>query len=218
MELIGFIGFGIVVSYLLGSIPTAVWYGKTFHNIDVRNYGSGNAGATNTFRVLGKKAGTIVMTVDILKGWIATCGVYVYEHYKVIPTEDAIPYQIAFGIAAVIGHIFPVYERFKGGKGVATLLGTVLAIHIQAALLCVLVFLIVFIISKYVSLGSLIAALSFPIILLLPRFYPHEPLLIVFGFVIFFVVVITHQKNIVRLLHGEENKTRIRLRKKELPR
>ncbi len=214
MELIALIIFGVIVSYLLGSIPTAVWYGKTFYKLDVRDYGSGNAGATNTFRVLGKKAGSIVMTVDVLKGWLATCGVYIYEHYKVIPTEDAVPYQIAFGVAAVLGHIFPIYEKFKGGKGVATLLGTVLAIHIQAALLCVLVFLIVFIISKYVSLGSLIAALAFPIILLLPRFYPGEPLLIVFGFAIFFVVVITHQKNIIRLLHGEENKAKIRLRRK----
>jgi glycerol-3-phosphate acyltransferase PlsY len=207
---------GITGAYLIGSIPTAVWYGNSFYGLDVRDYGSGNAGATNTFRVLGKKAGIIVMLVDILKGWIATSLVFVLAHFGLISSDHVILYQILFGLAAVSGHIFPLYVNFKGGKGVATLLGMVLAIHWQAALICVLVFIIVFIISKYVSLGSMIASLAFPILLLLPFFKgPDKPLLIIFGFAIFAAVVLTHQKNIIRLINGEENKAKIRIRKKQ---
>ncbi|MBX9851173.1 MAG: glycerol-3-phosphate 1-O-acyltransferase PlsY [Cytophagaceae bacterium] len=205
---------GIIGAYLIGSIPTAVWYGKAFYGIDVRDYGSGNAGATNSFRVLGKKAGVIVMLADILKGWFAAQAAIILYHLGYVAAEDLILYQSAFGIMAVLGHIFPVYAKFKGGKGIATLLGMVLSIHIEAALICMLIFFIVLIISKYVSLGSLLASLAFPLVLLMPRFYPDEPFLIAFGFVIFFIVVITHQKNIVRLIHGEENKAKIRIRKK----
>lgn len=205
---------GIIGAYLLGSIPTAVWYGKAFFAIDVREYGSGNAGATNSFRVLGKKAGIIVMMVDVLKGWFAAQSAIILAYYGVIKIDDLILYQSAFGIAAVLGHIFPVYAKFQGGKGIATLLGMVLSIHIEASLVCVLVFFIVLIISKYVSLGSMLAALAFPLVLLMPRFYPDEPFLIAFGFVIFFIVVITHQKNIIRIINGEENKAKIRIRRK----
>jgi glycerol-3-phosphate acyltransferase PlsY len=205
---------GAVIAYLIGSIPTAVWYGKAFHGIDVRDYGSGNAGATNSFRVLGKKAGLIVMLADLMKGFLPTqIAVYLIEP-GFINNDDLIFYQSAFGIGAVLGHIFPVYAGFKGGKGIATLFGMVLSIHVEAAFVCGLIFFIVLLISKYVSLGSMLAALAFPLVLLMPRFYPDEPFLIAFGFVIFFIVVITHQKNIVRLLNGEENKAKIRIRKK----
>jgi len=205
---------GVVLAYLIGSIPTAVWYGRIFFGIDVREHGSGNSGATNSFRVMGKKAGIIVMLIDVLKGFLSTQSGVWFVHAGYIKPDDLILFQSAFGIAAVLGHIFPVYAKFKGGKGIATLLGMVLSIHIQAALVCMLVFLIVLLISKYVSLGSMLAALAFPLVLLMPRFYPEQPFLIAFGFVIFFVVVITHQKNIVRLIHGEENKARISIRKK----
>jgi glycerol-3-phosphate acyltransferase PlsY len=205
---------GVVLAYLIGSIPTAVWYGRIFFGIDVREHGSGNSGATNSFRVMGKKAGIIVMLFDVLKGFLSTQSAVWFLHAGYIKPDDLILFQSAFGIAAVLGHIFPIYAKFKGGKGIATLLGMVLSIHIQAALVCMLVFLIVLLISKYVSLGSMLAALAFPLVLLMPRFYPEEPFLIAFGFVIFFVVVITHQKNIVRLIHGEENKARISIRKK----
>ena len=205
---------GVIGAYLIGSIPTAVWYGKAFHGIDVRDYGSGNAGATNSFRVLGKKAGVVVMLADILKGWFAAQSAIILYHLGYVSPEDLVLYQSAFGIVAVLGHIFPVYAKFKGGKGIATLLGMVLSIHIEAALICMLIFFIVLIISKYVSLGSLLASLAFPLLLLIPRFDSDEPFLIAFGFVIFFIVVITHQKNIVRLIHGEENKAKIRIRKK----
>jgi glycerol-3-phosphate acyltransferase PlsY len=205
---------GIVVAYLIGSIPTAVWYSKLFFGIDVREFGSGNSGATNSFRVMGKRAGIIVMLIDVLKGFLSTQSAVWFVHMGYIKPEDLIIYQSAFGIAAVLGHIFPVYAKFKGGKGIATLLGMVLSIHVEAALICMLVFTIVLLISKYVSLGSMLAALAFPLVLLLPRFYPDEPFLIAFGFVIFFVVVITHQKNIIRIINGEENKAKIRIRRK----
>ncbi len=205
---------GFLMAYLLGSLPTSVWLGEAYFGVDVRDFGSGNAGATNTFRVLGKKAGIIVMLVDVFKGWTATSLALLLHFMDVIPTHDLLLYKVLFGILGVIGHIFPVYVGFKGGKGVATLLGMVLAIHTEAALMCILIFLIVLLASKYVSLGSLMAALAFPILLLLPRFSPEDPRMIIFGFAMFAIVVLTHQKNIVRLINGEESRTKIRLRKK----
>jgi glycerol-3-phosphate acyltransferase PlsY len=205
---------GIVLAYLIGSVPTAVWYGKAFFGIDVRQHGSGNSGATNTFRVLGKKPGIVVMLVDILKGWIATYGATFLLQVDAINPHDLIIFKLIFGISAVMGHIFPIYANFKGGKGIATLLGMVFAIHLEAALLCMVVFFIVFLLSKYVSLGSMIASLAFPIIIILfPRFNDGGPLVVVFGFAIFSIVILTHQKNIKRLLNGEENKIRIKVKK-----
>jgi glycerol-3-phosphate acyltransferase PlsY len=191
----------------MGSIPTAVWYGKFYHNIDIRNYGSGNAGATNTFRILGKKAGVIVMVVDVLKGWVATSMALILNYFKVIPENLTIYFQFIFGIMAVTGHIFPVFAQFKGGKGIATLLGMVLSIHIYAALICLGVFILVFLTSHYVSLGSMVASLAYPVIMLIPTFSPEEPIVYVFGITIFILVFITHRKNFKRLLKGEENKT-----------
>jgi glycerol-3-phosphate acyltransferase PlsY len=164
--------------------------------------------------VLGRRAGSIVMLVDILKGWTATSLALLLYFMGVIPFENLLMYKLLFGILSVVGHIFPVYVGFKGGKGVATLLGMVLAIHTEAALLCMLIFFVVLLTSKYVSLGSMIAALAFPILLLLPRFSPDDPMMIVFGFIMFAIVIVTHQKNIVRLINGEESRTNIRLRKK----
>jgi glycerol-3-phosphate acyltransferase PlsY len=122
---------GFVMAYLLGSLPTSVWLGQAYFGIDVRDFGSGNAGATNTFRVLGRKAGIIVMLVDILKGWTATSLALLLYLMNVIPFDDLLMYKLLFGILSVIGHIFPIYVGFKGGKGVATLLGMVLAIHTE---------------------------------------------------------------------------------------
>jgi glycerol-3-phosphate acyltransferase PlsY len=209
-----FITIGIVFAYLIGSLPTAIWYGKAFFGLDVRDFGSGNAGATNTFRVMGKRAGIIVMLVDILKGWTATNSAFFLAYFNLIDHQDLVLYKLFFGLAAVAGHIFPVYEKFKGGKGVATLLGMILSVQSEAALLCILVFLVVFLIFKYVSLGSMTSALAFPILLCLPRFSPNQPIVVLFAFALFALVVITHQKNIVRLLHGEENKAKIRIRRR----
>ncbi len=203
-----------VAAYLIGSACTAVWIGKAYYGIDIRQHGSGNSGATNTFRVLGKKPGTIVMLIDIFKGWVATSLAGFLIIFNVIEPANLVVYQLIFGALGVLGHIFPVYERFKGGKGVATLLGMMLAIEPVVALMCIAIFVVVLFTSKYVSLGSIIAALAFPLLLLLPQFYPENPILIIFGFLLFAVVALTHRKNIHRLISGEESKANISLGRK----
>ena len=201
------ISLSIIAAYLIGSIPTAVWYGQRFYQTDVREHGSGNAGATNTFRVLGKRAGTVVLLIDILKGITATMIAFALLGGHIIRPEDIIEYKLLLGLVAVMGHVFPVYTNFKGGKGVATLLGMTLSVQPWIALICIGIFVLVLLLSKYVSLSSLIATLLFPILLLLPPFRTGEPLLIVFGFVMFIVLVITHKKNIGRLVRGDESRT-----------
>ncbi|ELR69836.1 Acyl-phosphate:glycerol-3-phosphate O-acyltransferase PlsY [Fulvivirga imtechensis AK7] len=210
------IGVGILLAYLLGSIPTAVWFGKALHGIDVREHGSGNPGATNTFRVLGKRAGTIVMLGDVIKGMAATSLAVILMNMEFIEEQNLVTFKLIMGVVAVTGHIFSVFINFKGGKGVATLLGMMIAIHYEVALLCIVVFLITLIVSKYVSLASIIGALSFPALLLLvPRFKTNEPLLVIFGFFLFVVIVWTHHKNIRRMMEGEENKTYLLKSKKD---
>ncbi len=205
-----------VVAYLLGSIPTAVWYGQGFFGVDIREHGSGNAGATNTFRVLGKRAGTIVMLVDVMKGYTAATLSSILWFSDVITNGEILTFEIVFGVVAVLGHLYPVFAGFRGGKGVATLLGMVLAIHPEMALICIGIFLLVVIASQYVSLGSILAALAFPVLLLLQIFGQKEsPLLIIFGFIMFLLVVLTHKKNIRRLWQGQESRTiLIQLKKK----
>jgi acyl phosphate:glycerol-3-phosphate acyltransferase len=204
------IGGLLLSAYLIGAIPTAVWVGQAYYGIDVRQHGSGNAGATNTFRVLGKKPGTLVMLVDIFKGWTATSLAGFLVIMDVIPEQQLLVFKLLMGSLAVVGHIFPVYAGFKGGKGVATLLGMVLAIQTEAALVCLGIFVVVLLLSKYVSLGSMLAAVAFPILLFLPYFNPEKhTLLIVFGFLIAVMVVLTHRKNINRLLHGVESKANL---------
>jgi glycerol-3-phosphate acyltransferase PlsY len=207
---------GVIAAYLIGAIPTSILYGRLKFGLDIREHGSGNAGATNTFRVLGKKAGSLVMAVDIFKGFLATCIPFLFLYFDVIADGyQLVIWQIVCGIAAVVGHIFPVYERFKGGKGVASLLGMVLSLHTPAALVCIAIFLIVFLISKYVSLGSMLATLAFPIYFILsnPDQEPSHKVLTIFGFILFVLVAYTHKTNIKRLMRGEENKANIKLRK-----
>ncbi|HEV7351227.1 glycerol-3-phosphate 1-O-acyltransferase PlsY [Telluribacter sp.] len=199
----------ILGAYLLGSIPTSVWYGIGYFGIDVRKYGSGNAGASNTFRTLGKRAGTVVMLIDVLKGWTATSLAPLLYFFGTIGEGDILGYKILFGIIAIVGHIFPVFVRFKGGKGVATLLGMVLAIHPELALVCITIFILTLIASQYISLSSMLATLAFPILSLMGVFGQAETLLIIFGFAMFLLVVATHQKNIVRLLNGNESRVKL---------
>lgn len=200
----------LFLAYLLGSIPTAVWIGRGFYGIDVREYGSGNAGATNTFRVLGKKAGIPVLIIDAMKGFVAVQLIHIFAE-EPINTTQFVNYQLALGICAVIGHIFPVFAGFRGGKGIATLLGIMLAIHWEGALLAMSVFLLVFLITKFVSLSSMTAALSFPFVIVL-IFQTTVPSLIVFSMFIAVLVLITHQKNIERLVRKEENKANISIK------
>ena len=198
----------ILLAYLTGAFPSAVWVGKTFYKIDVREFGSGNAGATNTFRVLGKKAGIPVLLMDIFKGWLA---VNYLSFLSELPStiENQFEIQLAFGIAAVIGHLFPVYTGFRGGKGIATLLGLLIGLNPIAAIASIVVFIIVLLISKYVSLGSILASIAFPVVVFF--FLDQEDVnssLELFSVFVPILALITHQKNIERLLRGEEKKIR----------
>jgi glycerol-3-phosphate acyltransferase PlsY len=205
-----------ILAYLLGSIPTAVWYSKTFHGFDVREQGSGNAGATNTFRVLGAKAGAIVFVFDALKAYIATQLACVLLGLSVIePGKEYAIFQLSLGMTAVMGHVFPCFAKFKGGKGVASLLGMVLAIHPSAALLCLGVFIVVFAITRYVSLGSIIAAIVYSSIMFTPWFKPEQQIIVFFAFAMSTLLILTHKKNIRRLIDGTENKIEFKGKKEE---
>lgn len=192
-----------VTAYILGSIPTAVWVGKRFYGLDVREHGSKNAGATNTFRVLGKKPGKIVLAIDVLKGLIAVLLplTVAYTHNE----NTIINYKLFAAIFVILGHVFPLFAGFRGGKGVATSLGVIFAIHPPAAGICLAIFLLVFLTFNYVSLGAIVTAISFPIVIHFVFNVTSLPLTI-FSIVIGAAVVITHKKNILRLIQGSENK------------
>ena len=194
----------ILLAYLIGSVPTAIWISKYYFKIDIRDYGSGNAGATNTFRVLGSKWGTIVMAVDVLKGIIAT-SLYILLPYYLTDEWDRTNFMIGLGLAAVLGHIFPVWAGFRGGKGVATLLGMAVAIQPLVALCCVGVFLIALYLTRFVSLSSILAGVSFMVFILF-IFNEKETLYRIFAVLVALMVVLTHQKNIGRILKGTESK------------
>ena len=196
-------------AYAIGSLPTAIWYGEAFFGIDVRNFGSGNAGATNTFRVLGTKPGIIVLVIDAFKGWTATIISFILIHNTNIHEKYIPLYGMLFGTLAIVGHIFPLFAHFKGGKGVATSLGMIFGINPELALICLIIFLVIFLTTNYVSLGSITAAFAYPLLMLSPRFLPAQHFMVIFGYVMFAIVVLTHQKNIIRLLHGEESKIHI---------
>ncbi len=194
----------IIVAYLLGSIPTALIISKRFFGIDIRDYGSGNMGATNTFRVLGSKYGTIVMVIDILKGMAAVGLFYFLPHY-LSNEPDRTNFMIGLGLAAVLGHVFPIFANFKGGKGVATLFGMILAVQPVVAVSCVGVFIIVLYLTRYVSLSSILGAIMLPISVLW-IWNEHEIMYRVFALLVAFMVILTHQKNIGRILRGVENR------------
>ncbi len=193
-----------IAAYFLGSIPTAVWVGKIRYGVDVREHGSKNAGATNTFRVLGKKPGIVVLAIDIFKGFTAVFLPYVVGMGE-YGSDELIHLQLITALCAVVGHVLPVFAGFRGGKGVATSLGVIIGIHPPAAAICLGIFLIVFISSNFVSLGAMMAACSFPV-LLVTLFGVRSPWLIAFSIVLSAAVIYAHKKNIGRLLRGEENK------------
>lgn len=201
------IGFWLLLAYMFGSIPTSVWYGRAFHGIDVREHGSLNAGATNTFRVLGSRAGSIVFVIDVMKGFTASMMAFMMLQRGLINRDQFEYWQIACGMAGVIGHIFPLFAGFRGGKGVATLLGMTLYLHPQAALCTLGFFVLVFRIWGYVSLGSMLSGLVFPILML--TLFPGHPALVVYGFVVFGLLIFTHRANIQRLRTGTEKKLQI---------
>lgn len=194
----------VVLAYLAGSIPSAVWAGKIFHGIDVREHGSGNAGATNTVRVLGWKTGIPVLLFDLFKGWLAAM-FPVFLNAAPEGSGSLMALQIGSGLAAIVGHVFPVFAGFRGGKGVATTFGVLLALHPLLTVTCAGVFLVVLLLFGYVSLASMTAGVAFPV-LLMTVFQTPSVILKVFAVVISLALIITHKKNISRLLKGEEKR------------
>lgn len=202
----------LVSAYLLGSIPTALWVGRWFFDLpDIREHGSGNAGATNTFRVLGPRAGSFVLLVDALKGFVAA---YVLPHGLVAHDATLVPYlvfiQLACGALAVVGHIYPIFAQFRGGKGVATILGMMLGVAPATVGVCIVVFLLMLSVWRYVSLSSMTAGLAFALLQLLSGtpFYPQQypGFMIPFGFVLAGLLIYTHRANIGRLRSGTESR------------
>lgn len=197
----------IVLAYFIGSIPTALIISKKFFGVDIRDYGSGNMGATNTFRVLGSKYGTIVMIFDILKGMFAVA-LYNFLPYYHTNEWDRTNLMVGLGLAAVMGHIFPAFAQFKGGKGVATLFGMLLAVQPVIALSCVGVFLLVLFLTRYVSLSSILAGIFLPICVL---WIWNDDVLIyrIFAVLVACLIILTHQKNIIKIVRGNESRVPI---------
>lgn len=199
---------GLVVAYLLGSIPSAVWIGKSFYGIDVREKGSKNAGATNTIRVLGLLPGIFVLCIDAFKGWFA---IYLSRYFgmEIANSEYMILYQLLIGVFCVIGHALPIFAGFKGGKGVATMLGIVIGLFLKIIPLVLAVFVVVFILSHYVSLSSMSAAVSFPLFYCIRCVVIDEKINVIelsFAILVAIFILWTHRKNIKRLLNHEEPK------------
>ena len=197
----------IIISYLLGSIPTSIITGKALKGIDIREHGSGNAGGTNVFRVMGWKPGVFVMLVDAFKGFVATYWVAQLAFNIGIISNDSV--QLWCGTAAILGHIWTVFAKFKGGKGVGTAAGMLVALYPLALLICLITFAIIFAITKTVSLGSMSAAVTLPIVLTIFKFGLDKPVsnvLYIFGFFAALLIIFTHRSNIKRLLAGQENK------------
>ncbi len=219
----------VAVSYLIGSIPTSIIAGRMLKGIDVRQFGSGNAGGTNAFRVLGWKAGLAVTLIDIAKGTIAA--VYVVGFFKAhpvgaFPDMNEVALSLIAGMSAVIGHVFTVFAGFKGGKGVSTAAGMLIGIAPVSMLMVIGIFILAVTLSRYVSLGSILAALAFPLIIAIRKYifelgggldyrllggkwFVHDSLdyhLLIFGFIVAAAIIYTHRANIKRLLTGTENR------------
>ena len=192
----------VCLAYLLGSLPWSVWLGKVFKGVDLREHGSGNAGATNAFRVLGKPIGITVLILDMLKGYAAVNLVFLQNEFEP-HTELWMIFRIGLGLVAILGHVFPVFAGFRGGKGVATMTGIGLAVQAFSSLAAMGVYLLVFLVFRISALGSLLAALSYPIWLI--WIFKTEYLsLKIFSIFVVVLVLITHRSNIKRLIQGEE--------------
>ncbi len=204
-----------IIAYLLGSIPSAVWIGKRYYGVDVREHGSKNAGTTNVLRVLGTRAAIPVFVIDFLKGFLAV-SIFSLLRYDVnIPSQVwIVNLKILAVFVAVLGHIFPIFANFKGGKGVATALGAVTGIQPNIALLCFAVWIVVFMLWHYVSLASMAAGCAFPVLVSIfsGSIYARHGLdhtsisFLVFSFLVAIALVWTHRKNVGRLLDGTESK------------
>ena len=204
-----------IIAYLLGSIPSAVWIGKRYYGVDVREHGSKNAGTTNVLRVLGTRAAIPVFAIDFLKGFVAV-SIFSLLRYDVnIPSQAwIVNMKILALFVSVLGHIFPIFANFRGGKGVATVLGALTGIQPNIALLCFAVWLVVLAVWNYVSLASIVAGCAFPVLVSIfsGSIYARHGLdhtsisFLVFSFIVALALVWTHRKNVGRLLDGTEPK------------
>ena len=199
----------LFASYITGSTPTSIIAGKVIKGIDIREHGSGNAGSTNVFRVLGWKPALIVVIIDVFKGWLPAA-VYATSFFQGQPIQDTGVVQILCGFAAVLGHTYTIFAGFKGGKGVGTLGGMLLALFLIAVPLCLVVFAIVLVLTGYVSVSSMIASIALPVFLfILPPLGLAETApfsLLIFSLLIPWFIIFTHRSNIARLRSGEENR------------
>ncbi|PEN15042.1 acyl-phosphate glycerol 3-phosphate acyltransferase [Longibacter salinarum] len=204
----------LLLSYVVGSIPGSLWSSKLLYGIDVREHGSGNAGATNTFRVVGWQAGVVATIVDMGKGAFAAGVLPLWTPFGPHPTfgmatESHVIVALLCGLAAVVGHMFPIFAKFRGGKGVNTAAGILLALTPISTLLTMLVFVIVLGTTRYVSLGSILAAAAFPTIVAIRKYAFGADLtmsLLIFGIIVALAIIVAHQSNIRRLLAGNENR------------
>ena len=203
-----------IIAYLLGSIPSAVWIGKRYYGVDVREHGSKNAGTTNVLRVLGKRAAIPVFIIDFLKGFVAVNIFMLLRYDENIPSQAwIINLKILAVIVVTLGHIFPVFAGFRGGKGVATILGAVTGIQPNITFLCFAVWVVVLMVWHYVSFASIVAGCSFPVFVSIfsSSIYVRHGLshtsisFLVFSFVVAIALVWTHRKNVGRLLDGTES-------------
>ncbi len=200
-----------VIAYAIGSVNFSIIFSKKFAGVDVREKGSGNAGTTNMLRSVGKGLAALTLICDILKGVVAILIAYWIGNISKDNTNPEILIQIA-GIFAVIGHTFPVYFGFKGGKGVATSLGILLLINWQIGLICLVFALLVMILTRMVSLGSIMAAVLFPVLTIFitpgdnSHYLVNEGSYIIFGFIMAIIVIFNHRANLMRIYKGEENK------------
>lgn len=199
----------VFISYLVGSFPTAVIAGKILKKIDIRQHGSGNAGATNVFRVLGWKAGLVVLLIDIFKGFVA---VYWVVNLAEVTTDSdwRLLFQLVAGVSAILGHIWTIFAGFKGGKGVGTAAGVFLGMQPLAVFIVLMVFIGVVAKTKYVSLGSIIAATLLPVILIVQKYFLEQSNIglpvIIASLALALLILVTHHSNIHRLINGTENK------------
>ena len=210
------LGIIVVLSYFVGSFPTSLLFSKLRHGVDIRHHGSGNAGGTNVARVFGWKAGLFVILIDILKGYVATMLVPKLMYGPIpfanhTPFEDYTIVQIIAGCAAIMGHVWTAFGGFRGGKGIATAGGVLLGLATVELLISFTVFLLVFVLSRYVSLGSISGAIAFPLTMFFRHNIFHGDLqgyntLIFFAIGISLLLVFNHRQNIKRLLAGTELK------------
>lgn len=196
----------VICAYLLGSIPSAVWIGKKYYGIDIREYGSKNAGATNTLRVLGKRAALPVFVIDFLKGFTAVTLSNLIAYDPSVHPNLIYDVKIGLVFAAVLGHIFPLFAGFRGGKGVATVAGAVLGIYPPAIILCLTVWFVTLMMTHYVSFSSMMAGVMFPVFIMVSPETNRSIPLIIFSLFVAVLLVFTHRKNIKRLLNDEESK------------